>query len=103
MSGPEATAGSMWIFLKNNGMQVPTALEISIASSREEPMQADTAKAKIRVLPLNNQIYRSDQHKGHKSKHTAVAQTDTHFLKNKFQFLFAGEGFIHQYTDRYSQ
>ena len=57
MSGPEATAGSMWIFLKNNGMQVPTALEISIASSREEPMQADTAKAKIRVLPLNNQIY----------------------------------------------
>ena len=39
-------------FLKNNGMQVPTALEISIARSRDKPMHPDTAYANIRVLPL---------------------------------------------------
>ena len=52
ISGPEATAGSIRIILKNNGMQVPTALEISIARSRDKPMHPDTAYANIRVLPL---------------------------------------------------
>ena len=56
MSGPEATAGSMWIFLKNSGMQVPTALEISIASSSAMPMQAETENANIMVFPLNKKM-----------------------------------------------
>ena len=43
INGPEATAGSIWIFLKNNGIQVPTALEISMASNREHPIHAETA------------------------------------------------------------
>ena len=58
MRGPEATAGSMLIFLKNRGISVPTALEMAMASSREIPMQPDTAEAVIRSRPRNSQIYR---------------------------------------------
>ena len=53
INGPEATAGSTPTFLKNSGIQVPTALEISIARSRATPMQPDTAYANTKVFPLN--------------------------------------------------
>ena len=39
----EANAGSMFTFLKNSGIHVPTALEMTMASSRAAPMQPDTA------------------------------------------------------------
>ena len=39
MSGPEATAGSTLIFLKKRGINIPTALEISIAKTIETIMQ----------------------------------------------------------------
>ena len=42
ISGPEATAGSTFIFLKNIGISVPTALDMSIATSIEAPIQLDT-------------------------------------------------------------
>ena len=40
-------------FFENSGIQVPTALEISIARSRATPMQPDTAYANTKVFPLN--------------------------------------------------
>ena len=43
--GPEATAGSTPTFLKNSGMQVPTALDTSMATSRDNPIQPDTASS----------------------------------------------------------
>ena len=43
ISGPDATAGSILIFLKNNGIQVPTALEINIANNSATPIHPDTA------------------------------------------------------------
>jgi cytochrome bd-type quinol oxidase subunit 1 len=45
ISGPDATAGSTWILLKNSGMSVPTALDITIATKSEKPITADIAKA----------------------------------------------------------
>ena len=57
ISGPEATAGSTPIFLKNIGTSVPTPLEISIASMRAEPIQADTANENHTGYPLNSMIY----------------------------------------------
>ena len=50
MRGPDATAGSTLIFLKKRGISVPTALEISIARTRDIPIQPETAYAKSAVL-----------------------------------------------------
>ena len=52
INGPEATAGSMLIFLKNIGIRVPTALDINIAVNNEIPMHPDTEKAKSHALAL---------------------------------------------------
>ena len=45
ISGPDATAGSILIFLKNSGISVPTAPEITIATIRDRPIQPDTASS----------------------------------------------------------
>ena len=45
MSGPEATAGSTLIFLKNMGMAVPTKLEITMDSSSDTPTQPERQNA----------------------------------------------------------
>ena len=45
MSGPEATAGSTWIALKNIGMIVPKRPETTMATIKEIPMHPDMAKA----------------------------------------------------------
>ena len=47
ISGPDATAGSILIFLKNIGISVPTALETAIAISNASPIHPDAEKAKI--------------------------------------------------------
>jgi hypothetical protein len=52
ISGPDATAGSTWILLKKSGINVPTALEITIATKRENPMQAEIANAMGALLIL---------------------------------------------------
>lgn len=44
MRGPYATAGSTLIFLKKSGIRVPTALDISIATIIDTPIQPETAK-----------------------------------------------------------
>lgn len=44
ISGPEATAGSILIFLKITGMTVPKKLDKSIAASSEMPMQPEVKK-----------------------------------------------------------
>ena len=45
MSGPDATAGSMWILWNSMGMMVPTKLEMTIATMREMPTQPESRKA----------------------------------------------------------
>ena len=45
MSGPEATAGSMWILWNSMGMTVPTRLEITMATTRDTPTQPESRKA----------------------------------------------------------
>ena len=43
INGPDATAGSTLIFLKNSGIHVPTAPEMTIATTSAIPMQPETA------------------------------------------------------------
>ena len=45
------------IFSKKRGISVPTALEMSIASTREMPMQPDTANENSGGCPLSSRIY----------------------------------------------
>lgn len=47
ISGPDATAGSIPIFLKKIGISVPTRLAISIAIKSEIPIQNETAKPDV--------------------------------------------------------
>jgi len=47
MSGPEATAESIFSFLKMIGMTVPVMLDSSIAMSKAIPVQSETEKASI--------------------------------------------------------
>lgn len=53
ISGPDATAGSIFILWKNNGTNVPTRLEIAIAKSNEMPTHPDIRKAALIEYPLN--------------------------------------------------
>lgn len=52
MSGPEATAGSIWILWKNIGMIVPTKLEITIATISEMPTQPEIRNADAHIYFL---------------------------------------------------
>ena len=52
ISGPEATAGSIWIFLKNIGISVPTRLDISIASISAAPIQSEMLNENSIDAPL---------------------------------------------------
>ena len=45
ISGPDATAGSMPIFLKNIGISVPSSDAIIIETNNDTPMHAETASA----------------------------------------------------------
>ena len=45
MSGPDATAGSIWILWNSMGMTVPTRLEMTIATMRETPTQPESRNA----------------------------------------------------------
>lgn len=42
INGPDATAGSIFILLKNIGTSVPIRLEITIDAKSENPTQPDT-------------------------------------------------------------
>ena len=44
INGPEATAGSIFIFLKSMGISVPPRLEHIIAISSDAPIQAPYAR-----------------------------------------------------------
>ena len=46
MSGPDATAGSIPIFLKNIGIREPTKLAITVVKTSEIPIQAEISKPK---------------------------------------------------------
>ena len=46
MSGPDATAGSIPIFLKHIGTSVPSRLAISMPAASDIPMHAETSKPK---------------------------------------------------------
>ena len=54
ISGPEATAGSIWIFLKNIGISVPTRLDISIASISAAPIQSEMLNENSIDAPLKS-------------------------------------------------
>lgn len=56
ISGPEATAGSIWIFLKNIGISVPTRLDISIASISAAPIQSEMLNENSIDAPLKVDI-----------------------------------------------
>lgn len=55
--GPDATAGSIFIFLKKSGVSVPTALDTIMASISEMPIQPDIAKEYTIPLPLKKKIF----------------------------------------------
>ena len=52
MSGPEATAGSMWILWNSMGMTVPTRLETTMAMISATPTQPDSRKASPQAYAL---------------------------------------------------
>ena len=51
--GPDATAGSIFILLKNIGITVLTILEMTIAAISETPTQPEIANAPNQPYPLN--------------------------------------------------
>ena len=56
--GPEATAGSIFIFLKNIGTVVPTKLDITIDMSKDIPTHPETQKENNGGLDLKTQTYK---------------------------------------------
>ena len=53
IKGPEATAGSIFIFLKRIGTAVPEMLERNIATKSAIPVQRATERAIVSVSPLS--------------------------------------------------
>ena len=54
MSGPEATAGSTFIFFSRIGIPVPAMLESTMAVSSAIPVQSEMENACSAVCPLNS-------------------------------------------------
>ena len=52
ISGPEATAGSMFIFLNIKGITVPDRPDKNIADNKAAPVQNETANAEMAGCPF---------------------------------------------------
>ena len=66
IKGPEATAGSIFIFLNKRGISVPPSAEMNIASARETPMQPAYESATKNASFFKKRMY---------SVHIIVAKT----------------------------
>ena len=62
ISGPEATAGSTFIFLKKSGITVPKKLDSAIAASIAMPIQPETRNAYDAALPVANRNSPTNPH-----------------------------------------
>ena len=49
ISGPEATAGSIWILWNSIGISVPTRLEMTMDTISDSPTQPDSKKAEVQT------------------------------------------------------
>ena len=57
IKGPDAMAGSIFIFLNTIGIIAPLNPEIIIAATNAKPIHPETANANSIGFPLTNQIY----------------------------------------------
>ena len=77
---------------------MPTALEITMASSRDADAAGD-GKGGQQALPLITQMNRPMVPKEAAPEEKAVGKTDPHLLHNKTELLAGGQVLVHQHPD----
>ena len=75
MSGPEATAGSIWIFLKPIGTTVPTRLEINMAKDQGKADAGRYAKGRKGIVGFYRIDIKTNAQDGNASQDQSIEET----------------------------